>query len=131
MAEQENPSQPDLIDPNGVKVILVIDEECTPCAQIRQHLEQYGGEYEVIDPLSAEAERFWSEDKVEFPTAIIQRENGEEVPCEIFLDEQNLVLKCEEKLLVVKEPSPELLESLPPQPQVTQPRSLADLPRAP
>ncbi len=130
MAEQENPSPLELIDPQGVKVILVIDEECTPCEQIRRHLEQYGGEYEVIDPLSAEAERFWDEDKVAFPTALIRRENGEEVPCEIFLDEQNLVLKCEERLLVVKEPSPELLESLP-RPEVVQPRSPADLPRAP
>jgi len=110
MPEQE---QPELLDPQAVKVILVVDEDCTPCQQIRQHLDQYGGQYEVIDPLSAEAERFWGEDKVEFPTAMIQRENGEEVPCEIFLDDQNLVLKCEGKLLVVREPSAELLESLP------------------
>ncbi|KKM23443.1 hypothetical protein LCGC14_1615100 [marine sediment metagenome] len=130
MAEQENPSQPELIDPEGVKVTLVIDEECTPCAQIRKHLEQYGGEYEVIDPLSAEAERFWDENQVKFPTAVITRENGTEVPCEIFMDEENLVLKCDDGLLVVKEPSPELLESLP-QAEVIQPRSPADLPRAP
>ena len=117
---------PELINPDEVTVKFVIDEECEPCQQILKHLEEYGGKYEIIDPLSAESERFWDEKKVEFPAAVIQREDGEEIPCEIFMDDQNLVVLCEGKLMVIREPSPELLEDL-----QEQPKSPCELPQAP
>ena len=101
-------NNPDLIDPGSVKLRFLIDSDgCTPCEQVLNHLKEYGGEVEIIDPLSDEAESFWENDQVASPSARIETKDGKELPCEVFMDDQNLVLKCDGKLLIVKEPSGE------------------------
>ncbi len=106
--------KPKLINPQDVDTLEIVadqaDEDCTPCQLLKKHLGNYKGKVTVIHPLSAEAERYWKEDKVEFPVARVKMKDGQEVPCELFMDEYNLVAKCEDKILVIAEPTEELVE---------------------
>ncbi len=105
MDNDESP-QIELIDPGDVvvKIILGENEDCPPCEQIRKHIEKYPGKYQIIDPMDPTTEQFWKDDQIELPIATIERPGGEEVPCEVFMDDENLVLKCDGKLLVIAEP---------------------------
>jgi rubrerythrin len=115
MGQPESQPKPDLIKPEDVvvKIVLGSDESCTPCQQVREHLKRYPGKYEIIDPMDEAAEQFWKEsqgesedspqEQMEVPAAFIQGDGKERI-CDVFIDEQNMILRCDGRLLIVREP---------------------------
>jgi len=111
ISQQASP-QAEEIDPSAVVLQIVTDDEnCPPCEQIKKHLEGYKGKVEIINVMEAE-EEFWQGDSIELPTARVKKQDGSSVPCEIFMDDKDMVVKCEGKMLVVKAAPRELVEEL-------------------
>lgn len=106
-SEEQKQPQLELIDPKDVLVKLILgeNEDCPPCQQIQNFIKQYKGKYRIIDPMDPATEQFWRDDQIELPIVSIEKADGKDVPCEIFMDNENLVLKCEGKLLVIAEPA--------------------------
>ncbi len=116
---EEQDLKPELMSPEEVElVILVSDDQCTPCQLIQKHIEKlekeggYPGTIQVVDPASDEAERFFEGDQIGVPSALIKMKDGTEQACEIFMDEESLALMCEGKLLILNQPPEEIREAV-------------------
>lgn len=122
---------PDLMNHEDIEsVMIILDDDCTPCQLVNEHLkriEESGGNYpgtiEVVDIF--EADRFFDDDKIGIPAAIIKRKDGTEQPCKIFMNEETLALQCDGKLLILRDvPNLEITESSVASPSVVLPDDL-------
>lgn len=118
--QTEEPQELQMMSPEEVEsVIIITDDECTPCQMVQEHLEKmekegaaYTGVIEVIDPASEEADRFLSSDEFPIPTAVVRKKDGTETPCDIFIDKDTFAIRCEDKLLVLNDAPPEIREAV-------------------
>ncbi len=127
--------KPELINPEEIEsVILVTDDQCTPCQLIQEHLRKlekeggYPGTIQIIDPTSDEAERFFNGDQIGVPSAVIRKKDGTEKACDIFMNEETLALQCEGKLLILNDVPQEIREQVK---EMTQPAAGLPTPAVP
>ncbi|MBW2560498.1 MAG: hypothetical protein JRE40_06540 [Deltaproteobacteria bacterium] len=98
------------------KIYILDDDECTPCEEIKEALNEQiaSGKVEVLHVTSDEAlellERAGSPDKVEFPSALVHDEEGVKY-CQMFHDKDFTLIACGNKIIPLREPEEE-----PPQP---------------
>lgn len=94
------------------KIFLLDDNDCTPCAQVKEKLKEEieSGKVEVLQISSDEAMRLLEQagigDKVEFPSALVQDEKGVRV-CQIYQTDDITLSKCGEEIIAIREPAGE------------------------
>ena len=108
------------------KIYILDDEECEPCAEVKQALkaEIEAGKVEVLQVTSDEAlellEKAGAGDKIEFPSALVEDEKGVRI-CQIYQSKDITLSKCGEEIIAIREPIEETpttpqTEESPPQP---------------
>lgn len=91
------------------KIFLLDDDDCTPCAEVKEKLKEEieSGKVEVLDISSDEAMRLLAEagvgDQVEFPSALVQDEKGVRV-CQIYQTNDITLSKCGDEIIAIREP---------------------------
>lgn len=98
------------------KIYLLDDNDCTPCAEVKEKLKEEieSGKVEVLDISSDEAMRLLEEagvgDEVEFPSALVQDEKGVRI-CQIYQTEDITLSKCGDQIIAIREPVEETPQS--------------------
>jgi len=91
------------------KIYLLDDEECEPCAEVKEALKEEiaSGKVEVLQVTSDEAlvllEKAGAGDQVEFPSALVQDEKGVRV-CQIYQSKDITLSKCGDEIIAIREP---------------------------
>lgn len=94
------------------KIFLLDDNDCTPCAEVKEKLKEEieSGKVEVLQISSDEAlkllEQAGAGDKVEFPSALVQDEKGVRL-CQIYHTKDITLSKCGDEIIAIREPAEE------------------------
>ncbi|MBA7535385.1 hypothetical protein ES705_27638 [subsurface metagenome] len=90
------------------RIILLDDDDCTPCAEVKKALKEEieSGKVEVLAITSDEALKLLLEagspDKVEFPSALVQDEKGVRL-CQIYHTKDITLSKCGDEIIAIRE----------------------------
>jgi len=99
------------------KIYILDDENCDPCAALKKDLAQEiaDGKVEVLQITSDRAlellEKAGVSEKVEFPSALVEDEQGARV-CQIYHSKDITLSKCGDEIIAIREPP----EEQPPKP---------------
>lgn len=83
--------------------------DCLPCDVIKDYLKEEieQGKIKVLDINSEEAQEYLKDrPKVEVPAALAKDKTGKVIACEIFADEEIVLIQCEGKLIPIHEIHP-------------------------
>ena len=95
-------------DEAGRKIYILDDEECTPCEEVKKALEAEiaSGKVRVLQVTSDEAlqllEKAGASDKVEFPSALVDDENGVRL-CQIYHSKDLTLSQCGDEIIAIRE----------------------------
>lgn len=94
---------------NERKIYILDDEECEPCEEVKNALEQEiaEGKVQVLQVTSDEAlqllEKAGVGDQVEFPSALVDDEKGVRY-CQIYHTADITLSKCGDEIIAIREP---------------------------
>jgi len=94
------------------KIFLLDDNDCTPCEEVKEKLREEieSGKVEVLQVSSDEAlellKQAGVDDAVEFPSALVQDENGVRL-CQIYQSDDITLSKCGDEIIAIREPAEE------------------------
>jgi len=110
------------------KITILDSEECPPCTEIIEanKAKIESGEIEVLDVTSDKAlellEKVGAPDKIKYPAALVEDDNGVKL-CDIYHDKEVTLVACGNQIIAIREPKEEQPTSQPPQESPPSPTS--------
>jgi hypothetical protein len=94
------------------KITILDSQECPPCTEIIEanKAKIESGEIRVLDVTSDEAlellEKVGAPDKIKYPAALVEDDNGVKL-CDIYHDKEVTLVACGNRIIAIREPKEE------------------------